>query len=211
MMPAATDTPVVPTPIANLATLLDRSAYVARVKLAPARNNPPNTLAFDLEPTQWYKPAGGITPTSQPGTAPLPVATVQWFLPTSGVITGNLRLEIFHGMNGEFPYPDTLKDPTVSDYILFFNQNGAYAPNIARYELADVIAGVFAIRDGKISYAGIGKYNGLPVENLEQDIRALLAPTASNKDLPPISLGLEGEGLRIQVPGGFGPVDWLDS
>src|SRR5438477_6784964 len=73
------------------------------------------------------------------------------------------------------------------------------------------MAGVFAIRDGKISYAGIGKYNGVPVENLEQDIRALLTPTAGNKDLPPISLGLEGEGLRLQAPGGFGPVDWLDS
>src|SRR5205823_10502387 len=116
----------------------------------------------------------------------------------SGVVTGNVRLEIFYGTNGEIPYPDAFKDQTVNDYIVFLNARGN-APNGAPiYELADPVSGAFSIRDGKVSYPGIRTYKGLPVEKLEADIQALLSPTTSNKDLPPISLGREGDGLRLQ-------------
>src|SRR5207253_7558145 len=123
---------------------------------------PQHTLSYELTPTEWLKPA-------------------------TAVVTGNLQLQVFHGMNVEVPIPDTFKDQSIDDYILFLNTR-YFAPlkqNI--YELVDAMAGVsgvFAIRDGKISYPGIPKYKGVPVDKFEQDIRALLSPTSGTPVTP---------------------------
>ncbi|MFL5733436.1 MAG: hypothetical protein ACJ78Q_09550 [Chloroflexia bacterium] len=205
-----TSTPILPTPIADLATLVDRSGYIVRVKLAGAKNSPPYGLAFDLQPTQWFKPAEGIPaqePTP-PGGIPVPVPTVEWYAPVSGVVTGNLRLEVMFG-NGTSHVPDTSGGQSATDYILFLNTNSRAVTGASIYSLVDGSSGVFSITDGKMSYAGIAGYKGQPVEKLQADIQALLMPNSGSKEREAVSVGLEGDGLRLQAPGGFGPAEWV--
>ncbi len=165
-----TDTPTIaPTPVQDLAMLAQQSDLIVRAKTTSG-DGQTHTLRYGLKPEEWIKNPDSL-------------------------ITDKLVVWVLSGRDWHRPIPVVLQadftgqdDESMSkEYILFLHKAGNTPVSTeTTYWLTDEYingnkvkfsnAGVFSIEDGKIGFAGIGKYGGWPVDKFVEEIHKY-APT----------------------------------